>query len=116
MSAAVTNPIFAANTFYLPIQENRLFENPRLHFAAFVVTDHTAAEQKAQISGEKKGQARLLGESVLELGALIGQLTDVVGVGVRQNLSFFRNKGGAQEVVVGRFIIILKIVGDYMTK
>ena len=57
-----------------------------------------------------------MGESVLELGSLIGQLTDVIGVGVRQNLSFFRNRGGAQEVVVGRFNIILKMVGDYMTK
>ena len=53
---------------------------------------------------------------MLELGALVGQLTDVIGVPVRQNLSFFRNKGGAQEVVVGRFSIVLKIVGDYMTK
>ena len=67
-------------------------------------------------SEEKKGAARLLGETVLELGALIGQLTDVYGVGVRQSLSFFRNRGGAQEVVVGRFNVILKVVGDYMTK
>jgi len=36
---------------------------------------------------------------------------------VRQNLSFFRKKtDGASEVVVGKFNVVLKIVGDYMTK
>ena len=58
----------------------------------------------------------MLGECVLELGSLIGQLTDVFGVGIRQSLSFFRNSRGQDEVVVGKFNIVLKIVGDYMTK
>jgi hypothetical protein len=53
---------------------------------------------------------------VLELGALIGQLTDVFGVGIRQNLSFFRKTKTSDEVVVGHFNVVLKIVGDYMTK
>ena len=39
MSAAVTNPIFSANTFYLPIQQGALMSNPRLQFACFIVTD-----------------------------------------------------------------------------
>jgi len=30
ISAAVSNPIFSANTFYLPIHENQVKENPRL--------------------------------------------------------------------------------------
>lgn len=58
----------------------------------------------------------MLGECVLELGTLIGQLTDVFGVGIRQSLSFFRSNKGMDEVVVGKFNVILKIVGDYMTK
>ena len=33
----------------------------------------------------------MLGESVIHLGQMIGQLTDVQGVGVRQNLTFFRS-------------------------
>lgn len=78
-----------------------------MQFAAFIVTDR---------SEEKRGQARLLGECVLELGALIAQLTDVFGVGVRQSLSFFRNSKGQEEVVVGKFNVVLKIVGDYLTK
>ena len=58
----------------------------------------------------------MLGECVLELGALISQLTDVFGVGVRQSLSFFRSSRGKDEVVVGKFNIVLKIVGDYLSK
>ena len=38
------------------------------------------------------------------------------GVGIRQNLSFFRKAKNNEDVVVGHFSIILKIVGDYMTK
>ncbi len=57
-----------------------------------------------------------MGECILELGAHIGQLTDVFGVGIRQNLSFFRKTRGNDEVVVGHFNVVLKIVGDYMTK
>ena len=49
-------------------------ENPLLHFAAFIVADRNE---------ESRGQARILGECVLELGAIIGQLTDVFGVGIR---------------------------------
>lgn len=30
VSAAVTNPIFSANTFYLPITQETLMSNPRL--------------------------------------------------------------------------------------
>jgi hypothetical protein len=40
----------------------------------------------------------------------------VFGVGIRQNLSFFRKAKNNDEVVVGHFQITLKIVGDYMTK
>jgi len=47
---------------------------------------------------------------------LIGQLTDVFGVGIRQNLSFFRKTKNNEDVVVGHFSVVLKIVGDYMTK
>jgi len=38
-------------------------ENPQLQFASFVVTDR---------SEEKQGQARMLGECVLDLGTLMG--------------------------------------------
>ncbi len=43
------------------------------------------------------------------------QLQDVHGLGVRKLLAFGRKKDDA-EVIVGRFAIKLKIVGDYMSK
>lgn len=57
----------------------------------------------------------MLGECTLDLAHLIGQLTDVYGVGVRQNLSFFRSKDNKHtDIVVGKFSVLLKIVADYM--
>jgi len=50
ISACVTNPVFSANQFYVPISAERLEENPRLHFGSFVVTDRkeNAAEFEAK--------------------------------------------------------------------
>ena len=79
MSACVTNPVFSANTFYIPIPAQRLEENPRIHFGAFVVTDRK--ENAAEF--EAKGQARLLGECVLEMGPLMAALNDPYGVGCK---------------------------------
>lgn len=42
ISAAVTNPIFSANTFHLPFSAHQ--SNGRLQFACFVVTDRTEGE------------------------------------------------------------------------
>jgi hypothetical protein len=61
------------------------------------------------IDMEQKGQARLLGECVLELGPLMAALNDIYGVGVRQHLAFGR-KQAEKEVTVGRFTCILKLV------
>ena len=58
----------------------------------------------------------MLGETSLDLVHLVGQLTDVLGVGIRQNLAFFRSKDGhTSETVVGKFGVLLKIVADYMS-
>jgi len=45
---------------------------------------------------------------------MMSQLTDVQGVGVRQNLTFFRTQKNQGQVVVGKFCVILKVVNDYM--
>ena len=82
ISSAVQNPIFSANTFYLPISELQMSENPELQMAAFIVTDQSEGSS---------GSARLLGVSVLQLGQLMSQLVDPHSVGIRQNLTFFRN-------------------------
>lgn len=60
---------------------------------------------------ERKGNARLLGECILDIGPLIPALSDISGVGVRQSLKFLRIKDG-KELTVGRFIISLRLVSD----
>jgi hypothetical protein len=64
----------------------------------------------------KKGQAKLLGDCTLELTPLMASLTDVHGMGVRQYLAFTRRGKNGDDVTVGRFNVVLKIVGDYVTK
>ena len=59
--------MFSANQFYLPISNEQMMGNPRLHFAAFIVTDRW--ENAADY--ENKGKANLLGDCILELGPLI---------------------------------------------
>lgn len=58
---------------------------------------------------ESKGQARLLGDCILELGPSMPSLNDVYGVGVRQSLAFVRRRDD-KDVVVGRFTCLLKLV------
>ena len=76
-----------------------------MQFACFVVTDRM--ENAVDLEG--KGQARLLGDCVLELGPLMPSLNDIYGVGSRQQMAFARRRDG-KEVVVGRFTCIIKIV------
>lgn len=101
VSARVKNPVFTANMFFLPLPSNRIELNQRLLFAVFVVT-----EREGDLG---RGQARLLGECVLELGPLAAALTDVRGAGIRQHLRFIRTQEGKQ-VTVGRFLVQLKLI------
>lgn len=101
VSARVKNPVFTANLFFLPLPSNRIELNQRLLFAVFVVT-----EREGDLG---RGQARLLGDCVLELGPLAAALTDVRGAGIRQHLRFIRTQDGKQ-VTVGRFLVQLKLI------
>ena len=100
VSEKVRNPIWSANIFYLPIPGGALTPNTRLLFAVFVVTDREV--------GKGKGQARLLGECMLDVGPLGAALNDIHGAGVRQHLKFTRTQEGSS-VTVGRFLVSLKI-------
>ena len=103
ISARVTNPVFSSNTFHLPLPSNKIELSMRLHFAAFVVADREDSTQQG------KGQSRLLGECVLELGPLASALLDVHGAGSRQHLKFSRSHEG-QLATVGRFLVNLKLI------
>lgn len=108
VSAQVTNPVFTSNVFVLPLPHFKIDIQSRLQFQAFIVTDR---EENQGGDLEKKGQARLLGECVLELGPLTHLLTDISGTGSRQLLKFTRTQNGKQ-VTVGRFMVQLKLVGE----
>lgn len=103
VSAAVTNPIFSANTFYLPFTPMQQ-TSARLQFACFVVTNQSQDEADAS-----NGQARLLGDCVLELGPIMPSINDQYGVGVRQHLAFARRRD-EKDITVGRFTCIIKLV------
>ena len=60
---------------------------------------------------ETKGEARIIGESILELGPLTAHLTEISGSGIRQPLRFTRNKNG-KEQMVGKFVVMLKLVNE----
>lgn len=102
ISERLCNPLFLAKSFFLPLPNSRVDLNMRLIFQVYVVTVRDGEPKE-------KGQARLLGDSILELGPLAPALTDVRGAGTRQHLKFTREHEG-QIVTVGRFLITLKLV------
>lgn len=104
ISARVKNPIFNANTIYLPLPNNKIELSMKLLFACFVVADR---EQDGAVG---KAQARLLGECVVELGPIASGLTDS-RTGVRQHLRFTRQADG-KSVTVGRFLVTLKLENE----
>mmetsp|Transcript_19560 Transcript_19560/g.35844 ORF Transcript_19560/g.35844 Transcript_19560/m.35844 type:complete len:468 (-) Transcript_19560:1910-3313(-) len=105
VSARVKNPIFTTAAFYLPLPHERIELNMKLLFGAFILSNREGTSEQG------KGQARLLGECVLELGPLTPALTDVRGAGVRQHLRFTRQQDG-KTVTVGRFLVNLRLVGE----
>ncbi|EAR89988.1 C2 domain protein (macronuclear) [Tetrahymena thermophila SB210] len=110
ISACVSNPVFTASTFVIPLRQYRIDYGERIHFAAFVVMDRTENELGIK-DLDNKGQARLLGECILDMGPITAALQDIGGTGVRQSLKFTRISG-EKEVTVGRFIVNLKLVGE----
>ena len=102
ISERLSNPLFLAKSFFLPLPNNRIDLNMRLIFQVYVVTVREGEPKE-------KGQARLLGDSVLELGPLAPVLTDIRGAGTRQHLKFVREHEG-QIVTVGRYLVTLRLV------
>lgn len=96
-------PKFANSTFYLTFPEKRMDFNTKLLIAAFVVTDWDGSEEL------KKGQARLLGETILELQPMAYSLGNPLGQGAHGSLKFMRTQEN-KEITVGRYNIFLKVV------
>lgn len=102
ISERVSCPIFLANSFFLPLPNSRIELNMRIVFHVYVVTVKEGEPKE-------RGQARLLGQCVLELGPLAPVLSDIRGAGTKQNLKFVRDHEG-QVVTVGRFLVSLKLI------
>ena len=47
VSSAVNNPIFSANTFYLPITDQQLNDSSFLHFTAFIALNTDQSQTNA---------------------------------------------------------------------
>lgn len=104
ISERLSNPQFLAKTFFLPLPNSRIELSMRMIFQVYVVTVREGEPKE-------KGQARLLGDCVLELGPLAPVLTDIRGAGTRQHLKFIREHEG-QPVTVGRFLVTLRVIPE----
>lgn len=103
MSGAVKNPVFAQNRLYLPIHEERLQKKPTL-----VLT--------AKFNGDgKEGDGKALGFFELDMTSMFFELADPQGVGLRRKVEFRRSLD-MNDPLVGRCLIQIKLVGDYLTK
>jgi hypothetical protein len=110
VSSYVNNPVFKTNIFTIPLQGFKIEYYQELFFSVFIILDvHDYSREEKE--GPEGGQAKLLGECVLNLVPYKNQLTDISGQGVKQSLKFTR-KHGMGEITIGRFVANMKIVGE----
>jgi hypothetical protein len=68
----------------------------------------------------KEGKPKTLGRFEIDIGPMIPELVDVYSVGIRRKVEFRRSRPGEpidiSTPIVGRCLITLKLVGDYLTK
>lgn len=102
ISEQTNNPQFMAKTFFLPLASSRIELDTSLIFQAFVVTVKNNEPKE-------RGQARLLGECVLDLSPLVPALTDIRDGGTKQHLRFVRSLDN-QTTTVGRFLVTLRVI------
>ena len=80
--------------------------NQRLIFSAFLVVD-----RPENVENKGEGQAKLLGENILELAPITPSLTNINGFPVKQRLELVR-KYGSDNAVVGRLNVTLKLIAE----
>lgn len=97
------SPSFKSNKFYLPLKQYNLVINEKIIFAAFVVIDSSDS------TNEPKGQAKLLGEAILDLSPITKDLNSIHDVPVNQRLEFMRRQG-ENNAIVGKLNITLKLI------
>ncbi|MCQ2818064.1 MAG: hypothetical protein MJ252_12430 [archaeon] len=117
VSKKSANPQFEDNKFYLPLAEYDLVINQSLIFSAFVVVDdsNASAKSSADPNAAGTGQAKLLGENLLELGLYTNELTNVRGDPHKVIVELYR-KVGAQNAIVGKLYVSLKLLDEVIVR
>ena len=109
VSQEVRNPAFRTNSFILPLENRPLDHYQEIYFSSFIVLN-VKEYSREHADQEHAGEARLLGECVLNLIPLKPQLYDPMGQGIKQTLKLTR-KSDKGEVTVGRFTVNIKYIG-----
>jgi hypothetical protein len=109
-SGYVSKPVFAQNRLFVPLHEERLQKKPTL-----ILTARTHTNPKAN----KKDEIRNKGHWEIDISPIIPELMDKYGMGIRRKVEFRQVKQGQPDMeadIIGRCIITIKLVGDYLTK
>lgn len=71
-------------------------------------------------AGSKEGQPKQLGRYEIDISTMMPELIDIHAVGIRRKVEFRRGDPNEpldpNAPLVGRCLITLKLVGDYLTK
>lgn len=106
VSELSAQPNFEDNKFYLPIDDFGFYIQQKLIFSAFIVVDSSE-----NINKDGTGQAKLLGENVLDLAPLTGQLTNIANSPINQRIELYR-KVSDKNAIVGKLNIQLRLLSE----
>ena len=106
VSAPSATPTFEDNKFYLPLQSYDLVIHQALIFSAYIVVDSSD-----NVNKDGTGQAKLLGENILELAPLTGPLTNITNSPIKQRIELYRRKDD-KNAIVGKLNIQLKLLNE----
>ena len=106
VSPKTNKPSFEEDKFYLPLQKYDLIIHQTLIISAFNVVDSSE-----NIQNNGTGQAKLLGENMLELAPLTGTLTNIANTPIMQRIDLFRKKGD-KNAIVGKLNVQLRLLNE----
>ena len=106
VSKKTNKPSFEEDKFYLPLQKYDLIIHQTLIISAFNVVDSSE-----NIQNNGTGQAKLLGENMLELAPLTGTLTNIANTPIMQRIDLFRKKGD-KNAIVGKLNVQLRLLNE----
>jgi hypothetical protein len=114
VSSVSKTPKFTENKFYLPLKDYDLMINQRIIFTSYIVIDRPENNNSSQAKANDSsgvGQAKQLGENILDLAPLTASLTNINNYPVKQRLDLLRRQGD-DNAVVGRLNITLKLLAE----